>query len=204
MSLDQLAIKHGTDKSSKHHNYTPIYDKYFGHLRNEPITVLELGHGGYHYYDRGGESAKMWRDYFYKGRIVSIDIHDKAPIDGVEFHQGSQADPYFLVSLIEKIGKPDIIIDDGCHRSPETVRSYEILFPFLKDGGIYVVEDLEASYWGVASDGQDFGGGLTIPNSSVNYLKGIVDEINQFHSGVPNMYKVSSIHFYEKIAFIFK
>jgi len=204
MSLDQIAIRYGTDKSSKHHNYTPIYDKYFSHLRSEPIVLLELGHGGYQYYDRGGESAKTWREYFSKGRIVSIDIYDKQPIDGVEFYKGSQDDAEFLSRLVDQIGRPDIIIDDGCHRSPESIKSFEILFPMLKKGGIYCWEDLEASYWKVASDGQDFGGGIDNPKSSMNYLKALTDEINTRHSGLENRLGITSIHFYEKIAFIFK
>lgn len=204
MTLDELAIKHGTDKSSKHHNYTPIYERYFGHLRQAPITLLELGHGGYHHYDRGGESAKMWREYFPKATIVSIDVYDKQPIEGVKFYKGSQDDPSFLKKLIEDIGLPHIIIDDGCHRSPETINSLDILLPMLGKNGVYVVEDLEASYWAVASDGQDFGGGLDNPNSSMNYIKSLTDEINAPRSGLENRFNITSIHFYEKIAFIFK
>jgi hypothetical protein len=202
MSLDQIALRHGTDKSSAHHNYTPIYEKYFSNLRNEPITLLELGHGGYQYYDRGGESAKTWRDYFHKGNIISIDIYPKQPIDGIQFYQGSQDDPEFLTNLIKT--SPDIIIDDGCHRSPESIKSFEILFPLLKKGGIYCWEDLEASYWKVASDGQDFGGGIDNPKSSMNYLKSLTDEINSGHSGLENRFGITSIHFYQKLVFIHK
>lgn len=204
MSLDQIALRTGTDKSSRHHNYTPIYQKYFDHLRNEPIVLLELGHGGYQFYDRGGESARMWREYFNKGKIISIDIHLKQPIDGIDIRLGSQDDSVFLNSLIEEVGRPDIIIDDGCHRSPESVKSFDILFPLLKSGGIYCWEDLEASYWKVASDGQDFGGGIDNPRSSMNYLKSLTDEINTGHSGLENRFGITSIHFYKKIAFIFK
>jgi len=74
MSLDTLAIKYGTDKSSLHHNYTPIYEQYFADKRNSPITLVEIGFGGYEFYDRGGQSARMWKEYFYKGRIISIDL----------------------------------------------------------------------------------------------------------------------------------
>ena len=204
MSLDQIAIRTGTDKSSRHHNYTPIYEKYLGHLRNEPITLFEIGHGGYMYYDRGGESARMWREYFHKAKIISLDIHLKKPIEGIDIRLGSQDDSVFLNSLVEEVGRPDIIIDDGCHRSPESVKSFEILFPLLKSGGIYCWEDLEASYWRVASDGQDFGGGIDNPRSSMNYLKSLTDEINTGHSGLENRFGITSIHFYRKIAFILK
>lgn len=203
MSLDQIALKTRTDKSSKHHDYCPKYERYFEPLRNDPITLLEIGVGAYDNYADGFHSHKMWQRYFHKGRIIGIDIYDKDPNlhPGIEFYKGSQDDPEFLKTIP---GEFDIVIDDGCHRSPESVKSFEILFPLLKKGGIYCWEDLEASYWKVASDGQDFGGGIDNPRSSMNYLKNLTDEINSGHSGLENRFGITSIHFYQKIAFIFK
>lgn len=45
--LDQLAIKHGTDKSSLHHDYCDIYERLFLHLKDENIVFIEAGVGGY-------------------------------------------------------------------------------------------------------------------------------------------------------------
>ena len=46
-----------------------------------------------------------------------------------------------------KYGPFDIIIDDGSHRNDDMVISFETLFPVLKCGGMYVVEDLHCCYW---------------------------------------------------------
>jgi hypothetical protein len=54
---------------------------------------------------------------------------------------GSQADPAFLNGLGRKYA-PSVIIDDGSHNSDHQILSLECLFPFLAEGGVYVVEDL--------------------------------------------------------------
>ena len=36
----------------------------------------------------------------------------------------------------------DIIIDDGSHDPKDQIKSFESLFPSLKCGGVYVVEDI--------------------------------------------------------------
>jgi hypothetical protein len=206
MSLDQLAIRHNTDKSSIHHGYTAVYEKFFEPLRSQQILLLELGTGAYWKKNEGFHGAKTWADYFHHGAIVSIDIYEKDPPQNkqIRFFQGSQEDESFLLPLIGQIGAPDIIIDDASHVNPKTVRSFEILFPLLKPGGIYVVEDTHTSYWAEkASDGQEFFGGLDNPKAILNFLKTLTDSVNHKHCSVPDQ-KIKAIHFYEKIVFIEK
>lgn len=199
MSLDQIALRTGTDKSSRHHNYTPTYEKYLGHLRNEPIVLIEGGWGGYEYYSRGGESARMWREYFPKGSINVFDIHDKKPIEGINFFKGSQDDGLFLNNLVSLTGHPDIVIDDASHTSSLCVRMFEILFPVLKKGGTYVIEDTHCSYW----DRYHYGGGWH-EGTTMNYFKKLADDLNYEHNGLTNKFEITSIHFYPKMIFIFK
>lgn len=200
-SLDELAIKHGSDKSSKHHNYCPLYEEKIGYLRMKQNNILEIGFGGYNYPDRGGAGLRMWADYFPVSTITSIDIHPKEfKMDSrVMVIQGSQTDPAFLFAVHQSRGVFNIIIDDGSHNSPNTVRSFEILWPSLQPGGWYIIEDLEASYW----DNDEFQGGLHNPGSTVNFVKDLVDTINHKHSGVQCV-GIKSIHFFEKIVFIQK
>lgn len=206
MSLDQIAIRNNTDKSSRHHGYTAIYEKFFEPLRLHPLTLLELGTGAYWKKDDGFHGAKTWVEYFDKANIVTIDIYEKIPPNNprIKFFQGSQDDDAFLKSVIEQVGTPDIIIDDASHVNPKTVRSFEILFPLLKSGGIYVIEDAHTSYWEApASDGQEFFGGIDNPRAILNFMKALVDSINHKHCPVPDQ-QIRAIHFYEKIVFIEK
>jgi hypothetical protein len=155
MTLDALALQHRTDKGSSGHNYCEIYERYLEHLRDVNIKLLELGVGGYQYKDRGGESLRMWHDYFSQARIVAVDVYDKNDLglDRVEVYKGSQDDPKFLTKLIQDIGQPDVIVDDASHVCKLTIASFEILFPLLKAGGLYICEDIHTSFWL-----QDYGG----------------------------------------------
>lgn len=206
MTLDDLAIKHGADKASTTHNYTPVYERFFSPLRDKELTLFEIGFGGYNFPDRGGAGAKMWHDYFLRGKIITLDLHEKNPLnyDRIKFYRGSQEDAPFLRSVVDIEGAPDIIVDDASHISPLTIRTFEILFPLLKSGGWYIIEDLHASYWDVpATDGTDFKGGINNPKAVLNFLKSLVDSLNHVHCPIPSQ-KIHGIHFFEKIVFIQK
>ena len=200
MILDQLAIKYGTDKSSLHHNYCRVYEFYFQFYKDKAIQLLEIGTGGYKFANKGGESLRMWCEYFPYGKIISVDLYDKSEIfipDNGKFFQGSQTDEVFLKSI--SVQRHDIIIDDGSHINPLTIDTFNIAFPLLKSGGIYVIEDCHTSYWSaVATDGTDFKGG-THEGTVMNYFKRICDEIN-----LNDDLQIRSIHFYKQMIFIFK
>ncbi|PZQ10772.1 MAG: hypothetical protein DI565_19530 [Ancylobacter novellus] len=172
--LSQLAIARGTDKFGVHF-YTPHYHRWLHRFRDRPVTVLEIGVGGYHDPHVGGASLRMWRDYFPNGVIVGVDLFDKRLSDAerIETRRGSQADPAFVAALVDEFGRFDIVVDDGSHRSADVIASFELLFPHLADGGIYIVEDASSSYW------RSFGGGEgdRLP-TSMNYAKALFDAID--------------------------
>jgi hypothetical protein len=66
----------------------------------------------------------------------------------------------------------DVILDDGSHICNEVIETFVNLFPKIKPGGMYLVEDLHTSYW------KDYGGGLWKSNSSIAYFKGLIDALN--------------------------
>lgn len=162
-TITELFRKYGCDKGDQPSeswmwaggmNYGPTYDMLFAPLRDKPITFLELGWGewdpeieSHENPDRGGRSAKVWREYFTNATIVVIDIAEKVnTVPGVDLFQGSQDDPEFLASLHARYGDFDVVIDDASHISSLTIASFDILWPMLTPGGIYVVEDLHTSY----------------------------------------------------------
>jgi hypothetical protein len=142
MTLDEIAIECGTDKSSLEHNYTPIYERHFEHLRNNNLRLLEIG------VDKG-YSLRMWSKYFLQAYIYGLDINPISPlnIERVMVLQGNQADQESLKGTHNVFGPFDIIIDDGSHCNPHMRISFDTLFPLLKSGGTYVVEDLHCCYW---------------------------------------------------------
>ncbi len=142
MTLDEIAIKYNTDKSSKLHNYTARYDVYFSGMRHEKLKILEIG-------IQSGFSLKTWKEYFQNSKIFGIDIADCSHIDEdrIKTLQGSQNDLSFLKKVNDLYGPFDIIIDDGSHISSDMRISFDFLFPLLKKEGLYVVEDLHCCYW---------------------------------------------------------
>jgi hypothetical protein len=210
--LSEIANKYQTDKGLNHHGYTPIYDKYFSHLRDREFILMELGFGGYQYPDRGGGGALMWAEYFEKASIITVDLHPKNPLDHerIQFVQASQVDEIKLTDTIFLKGHPEIIIDDASHLSKLTVSSFEILFPHLKRGGVYVVEDCHSSYWRE----HGFDGTTNLRDlheqSTMNYFKLLADGLNYEHlrdgqSLMPWFHsEILSIHFYKQLIFIFK
>jgi hypothetical protein len=182
------------------------YAAHFAQLRKEPIKLLEIGIGG-------GASIKMWEIYFPNAELYAIDINPKcrrfnSPRTTVFI--GDQADSSFLSHFIREVGGDfDIIIDDGGHTMEQQIGSFSILFPYVRPGGTYVIEDLHTSY------DERYGGGKG-GRSTVKFLKGLVDNVNRGYLGNnPNSLvtdeemraicgDLASIHFYPSIAFVHK
>jgi len=207
-NLNKLASIYKSDKWGKHF-YTSHYQNHFRKYKFKRVNLFEIGVGGYHFPDIGGNSLRMWKRYFPFGKISSIDIYDKTFFQEsrIKIFQGSQTDAVFLNNVIDEIGFPDIIIDDGSHINSHVIETFQILFPLLKEGGIYVIEDTETSYW------PDYGGdseNLTSSKTTMNYFKSLVDCLNHKEFLIkdyePTYYDLNiiSIYFYHNLIFIFK
>jgi hypothetical protein len=174
--LDTLAALYGTDKFGEH-EYTPVYRELMGAKRRKPVRLLEIGVGGYQG-ALGGESLRMWESFFRRGRIFGIDVYDKTALSGgrVRVFQCSQVDAPKLTALAQEHGPFDFIIDDGSHENAHQIETFGILWPHLKDGGAYVIEDVQTSYW------PSYGGGpLGTPGyeeSCVRWFKNLADSVN--------------------------
>jgi hypothetical protein len=150
-------------------HYSTVYDELFDSYRNRfDLKVLEIG-------VQYGGSQRILKQYFHdSATIMGIDI-DRSCLDldtGTQIRIGNSRDKKFLLSTIEEMGGVDIIIDDGSHRSSDQKISFEILFPLLSNGGIYIVEDLEHSYF------WESGGIPFLPSTFWNYAKRTTELLN--------------------------
>lgn len=145
MNLTQIAAKYETDKktisSPSYESYLSVYDKIFAPMRLKEIILLEIG-------VLNGESLRLWRDYFPTGRIFGIDVDPSRQFkeERIEVVTGDQSSEIDLAYVWEKSGDFDVIIDDGSHINELTLASFKYLWPRLKSGGIYIIEDLGQSY----------------------------------------------------------
>ncbi len=203
-NLTSIAEFYKTDKLD--HGYTNIYEKYFENIRDEKLKILEIGIAD-------GKSLLMWSDYFKNSTIIGIDIHkidiDEKKLDrnNIKVHQGSQSDDKFINELINQYKDFDIIIDDGSHLKKDVIKSFHLLFPYLNNEGLYVVEDMQTSY------NHFFGGNpfdLKYSNSHMNFFKHLTDRLNYQEIAnpfyIPDKYdaKITNISFYHNLVFVTK
>lgn len=199
---------HGSDKWGAHW-YAQHYETHFAPHRSRPINLLEIGVGGDADPSGGGGSLRAWQDYFPRGRIVGLDIHDKTAHNGprIRTFQGNQADPEFLKRVVAETARPDIVIDDGSHLNEHVITSFQVLFPLLSDNGIYAVEDTQTSYWPKYGGGRNLAGR---PTTIMEFFKGLCDGLNHEEFLEPG-YRASyydehivSMHFYHNLLFVYK
>lgn len=75
-----------------------------------------------------------------------------------------------LTRVAVKHGPFDIIIEDGSHMWEHQITSLRTLFPFLKNNGIYIVEDLQTNYGSMKSEYKGIAS-----STCVEYLKEWLD-----------------------------
>lgn len=184
----------------KWHHYLPIYERYFSPYRTLKPRFLEVG------VSKGG-SLSLWRKYFGPDAVIfGIDIDPScAALDGKygQVRIGSQDDPEFLVNVVKEMGGVDIVLDDGSHFSKHIRASLNILFPLLEDGGVYMIEDLHATYW------RTHEGGYQEPDSFIGDIRQMYDDMHHWYHGEGQKIeatanKLSALHLYDSIAVLEK
>lgn len=161
--LTQLANRFGSDKGSlnhSRHHYTRIYHHLLKSRRHEELTVLEIGllrpdvDGRRGHAAHEGESSavgssipslRMWSEYFPKSKIIGYDIDDFTMYSSerIEIIKGDMTNPADLDNLRRRFPDGfDIIIDDASHVSHHQQICLAELFPHVKLGGFYIIEDL--------------------------------------------------------------
>lgn len=154
-SLTTLGTRYGTDKAPV---LTEHYTQYVAPLRNRPIRLLEVG-------VFFGASLKMWHSYFPTGTIYGIDTFEGHQGNGSQFANAdaflreAKAYPRMVVTKCDQssrddleqfaatIDEPfDIILDDGSHLMKDQQQTLGVLWPYLRPGGLYFMEDYASSY----------------------------------------------------------
>ncbi|MFZ2268214.1 MAG: CmcI family methyltransferase [Azonexus sp.] len=171
ISLKQLYQLHNGKISIKWASYLSVYDRIFSEIRNKPVRILEIG-------VQNGGSLEIWGKYFEKGeKFVGCDIDHRCSMleyedERISVLVGDVNDEAVRDEIIKYAESFSVVIDDGSHISDDVVKSFLNYFKFLDVGGIYIVEDMHASYW------QEYQGGLYFPYSSMSFFKRMADVIN--------------------------
>ena len=205
--LPRIASFYQTDKWGDHW-YAAHYQRHFAPMRLRPVTLLEIGVGGHTDVRSGGASLRMWKRYFQRGQIYGLDLYDKSAFEEhrIKIFRGDQTDGDLLHQIVERIGRIDIVIDDGSHVNEHVRASFDVLFPLLPDGAIYVIEDTQTSFW------PEFGGSeeLYAPGTSLALARELMTGLNHaevldesFKPSFTDL-NVSAVHCYHNMIFIVK
>jgi hypothetical protein len=156
MSMTALGNASKTDKgtiSGNKHAYTCVYDLLFAGMRNSPIDLLEIGlnlGGPEHGFDADRvaldvPSVKLWHGYFPNAHVHGVDISDFSAYtdENFTFHRADCGDPDALDRVARLAPRCDVVIDDGSHASYHQQLTMLKLFPLVKPGGFYIIEDLD-------------------------------------------------------------
>lgn len=201
MTLDEIFIKNGTDKSSLSHNYSPLYEK---HLPKQVGNFLEIGC----WKGQGIKSFKEWynnngtfytMDRFLKGYGL-ITIGELQAI-GINSYIGDHDEFWFLEGIKEKF---TVIVEDGSHHFLSQLNIFRRMFVHnVEPGGWYVVEDtFDDPYWGQ---------GIIEPEQNIKNVFKRYKETGNFESKIITpteaeviLPTVDEIHIYDEVLFIKK
>ena len=150
LSLEDLFIKYGSDKSSSFknrknpgHGYTKYYLKFLKKLKHKKLNILEIG-------SYAGASAAAFVKFFPNSTMYCLDINisnfkytsKKINVFGTDAIKEKN-----YRSFLNKIGTSDkseffdIIIDDGSHKLDDILKALKFYFNHLKSNGYYIIED---------------------------------------------------------------
>lgn len=190
-----LSLNNQTDKVY-YHGYHYFYPQYFENFRYQKFNMLEIGFGD-------GASMKTWVEYFPNADITILDIGvQHIESERCRVIRGDQSNISDLNKIIETVNQAKLIIDDGSHNPVHQFDTFNYLFQnLLEPGGVYIIEDIEVSYWNPESTLYGYKSGHF---NLIDSFKKYQESINSEFTGVRNHLNISSILFGQNCIIITK
>ncbi len=166
----------GADKISAH-RYEQVYGRALAHYANlESFAMVEIGYGA-------GDGIDYWHALFPCVYHYCFDIdHGDWSDAKTSILRVDQSRPQDLERALAIIRHPiSLIVDDGSHHPDHQLLSFSTLFlKLLQPGGLYIIEDVETSYWRRGSlYAYEFNYGLGNRHSAIEALKLLADFVNR-------------------------
>jgi autotransporter strand-loop-strand O-heptosyltransferase len=181
----KISDYYNCDKTSTH-TYHNVYSKIFEGIRDEVFSLLEIG-------IHEGSSLNVWRDYLKNANIYGLDINREFSHDRGHIFKGDQNNLFDLEKITSEIKSCKVIIDDASHNPQHQIKTFNYLFEnLLEDGGYYIIEDVETSYWNPLSELYGYEIGYL---NVVDYFSKLTHNVNYKYNGFDNTLKIESILF---------
>lgn len=156
VTVEDLMYKYKSDKSRDDHGYTKLYHMLFANNRLSVKNFTEIGLAF-------GQSIQAWYRYFPNAEIHAFD--DKLHLGSVKNNMEALKPRVHthIVDILDdsKVGKMtdigfvpesmDVIIEDGPHTAVSQELFLHKLWPLVKPGGYYIIEDI--GYKGIRNNG---------------------------------------------------
>lgn len=190
----EIGMKYGCDKVSRH-TYHDVYPEIFEKYQTKDINLFEIG-------ICEGKSLKVWKEYYPNSNVFGIDIQSEIINDEVTIFKGDQTNLNDLSNIINQIPKCDIIIDDGSHVAEHQLKTFYYLFEnLLKDGGTYIIEDIECSYWKPTDTIYGYETGHL---NLIDYFTKLNHQVNSHYNSIENKLNIKKITYYPNCIIIEK
>jgi len=170
-----------TDKVTTH-SYHIMYGIFLNLMKHHKIKFLEIGLGCDMFYGPGA-SSRLWNAYLHKDSEIWMADIDKTCVQkyseqlkesNIKTLIGSQDSIETLKLWIQQSGGNfDIIVDDGGHKNTHIKTSFDYLWPTLKNGGFYFIEDMHVAY-NVDAWQDRLENGLTMPDHIFQWTKSLL------------------------------
>ena len=155
-------------RSTKHTNFFFIYDELLNKYKNKEVTLVEVGIAS-------GGSLFLWQKYLRQNsKIIGVDFNPdskKWEKFGFEIFIGDQSDQSFWENFYKKVGKIDILIDDGGHTNEQQINTLLSSYENINEDGTIIIEDTHTSYL------KEFGNPSKY--SFMNFCNKIIDDQNK-------------------------
>jgi len=140
VNLTDIADEKRLDQGSQKHRFTELYHLLLNPYRTRAINMALLGLGAQ---EGTSPEAEMWLEYLPKAKLTGIDPRNssKLKLDRLKTVQAS-FDSVETLERAAKTGPYDLVLDDATSAAPHQQNAFAALFPLLKSGGIYIIEDL--------------------------------------------------------------
>ena len=172
--LSQLGQKYGTDKVG--HRYTRLYSRLFGGSRHTLRSFLEVGvyrGASIRMWKDYFTSAELYGIDYFRNQLGVIKLTPASGLNralrrdlmsghnfsdevrrgelGPRVHviDANQSDASEMAGVVRSLGRRnaiDLIIEDGSHRHRDQLLNLAWLFPLVRPGGVYVIEDVTSSF----------------------------------------------------------
>ncbi len=194
LSFKELCIMFNCDKGIGN-DYDKVYETILSKYKNKEINLFEIGLDA-------GNSLRVWENFLPLAKIYGMDINTKPKSNRGDTFVGDQNNINDLDNIVKQIPKCDIIIDDGSRVPNHQLKSFNYLFKNLLEwGGVYIIENIECSYWRPEINSYGFETGYL---NIIDYFTKLNHSVNNHCSNHPNELFISSISYYPNCIVIHK